>query len=335
MEAALKALQAYNIKGAVTEIAPFGLGYINDSYLVKADGHQYLLQKLNQGVFQSPETVESNLSALLDYGADLFVKHYKTNYDKYHCQSADDYWRLMDFMEDAYAPETAINLKEVERVAEGFGKFISFSSQLNPEDYRESIPKFHDLKWRLEELKSATGNDQANRLNLCKDLVEKTVNFDWIHAKMDRLISEGLPGRVCHNDTKLNNCLISKSDHEFKYIIDLDTIGPGYVLFDFGDLVRTTVSPTSENELDESKIEVRKEFLEALHHEFIAQTRSVLKKIEIDSILFGGLYMTYIMAVRFLTDYLNGDTYYKTSFENENFIRARNQLRLLELLNEL
>lgn len=335
MEAALKALQAYNIKGAVTEIAPFGLGHINDSYLVKANGHQYLLQKLNRGVFQSPETVESNLSALLDYGADLFVKHYKTNDHRYHFRHVGDYWRWMDFIEDAYAPETAVNLREVERVAEGFGKFISFSSQLNPEDYRGSIPKFHDLSWRLEELKNAVANDQVKRLTICKNLVKKVERFDWIKAKMDQLISDGIPSRVCHNDTKLNNCLISKSNHEFRHIIDLDTIGPGYVLFDFGDLVRTTVSPTSENELDESKIEVRKEFLEVLHHEFIAQTQSVLKKIEIDSLLFGGLYMTYIMAVRFLTDYLNGDTYYKTSFENENFIRARNQLRLLELLNEL
>lgn len=335
MEAALKALQAYNIKGAVAEIAPFGLGHINDSYLVKADGHQYLLQRLNQSVFQSPETVESNLSALLDHGADLFVKHYKTNDHRYHYRHADDYWRLMDFIEDAYAPETAVNLKEVEKVAEGFGRFTAFSNQLDPEDYRESIPKFHDLKWRLEELKSAIRNDQANRLNLCKDLVEKAESFDWIETKMDRLISEGLPSRVCHNDTKLNNCLIAKSDHEFRYIIDLDTIGPGYVLFDFGDLMRTTASPTAENELDEFKIQVRKEFLEVLYKGFISESKSILTKVEMDSLLFGGVYMTYIMAVRFLTDYLNGDTYYKISFENENFIRARNQLRLLELLNAL
>lgn len=335
MEAALKALQAYNIKGAVTEIAPFGLGHINDSYLVTANGHQYLLQKLNQSVFQSPETVESNLSALLNHGSDLFVKHYKTSNAMYHCQSADGYWRLMDFIDDAYAPETAINLKEVERVAQGFGKFISFSNQLNPKDYRESIPKFHDLNWRLEELKSAVENDQAKRLNLCKDLVEKTGDFDWIQAKMDELISDGLPSRVCHNDTKLNNCLVAKSNHEFRYIIDLDTIGPGYVLFDFGDLVRTTVSPTAENELDESKIEVRKEFLAVLYQGFISESKSILTKAEIDSLIFGGVYMTYIMAVRFLADYLNGDIYYKTSFENENFIRARNQLRLVELMNEL
>ncbi len=335
MEAALQALQAYNIKGAITEIAPFGLGHINDSYLVKANDHQYLLQKLNQSVFQSPEIVESNLRALLNHDSGLFVKHHKTNSGNYHYHCDDGHWRLMDFIEDAYAPETAVSLDEVEKVAEGFGKFTSFSNRLNPEDYRESIPKFHDLNWRLEELKSAVENDQAKRLNLCKNLVEKAEDFDWIQAKMDELISDGLQSRVCHNDTKLNNCLVAKSNHEFRYIIDLDTIGPGYVLYDFGDLMRTTLSATPENELDESKIDVRKEFLEVLYQGFISQSKSVLTKIEIDSLLFGGVYMTYIMAIRFLTDYLNGDAYYKISFENENFIRARNQLRLLELMSEL
>lgn len=335
MEAAHKALQAYSIKGAIAEIAPFGLGHINDSYLVKTNNQQYLLQKVNQNVFQSPEIIESNLSALLSHGSNLFVNHYKTALGHYHFQSSDGFWRLTDFIEDAYAPETAIHLQEVSKVADGFGKFTAFASQLNHQDYKESIRNFHDLSLRLRQLKSAVSNSPSNRLEESEDLLKKAKDFEWIAAKMSQLTAEGLPRKVCHNDTKLNNCLLEKSDARFQFIIDLDTIGPGYVLFDFGDLVRTIVSPTAENELNESKIQVRKEYLKVLHHRFLNESEPFLTKVEIDSLFFGGIYMTYIVGIRFLTDFLNGDTYYKTSFENENYIRARNQFRLLELLNTL
>lgn len=335
MKAALEALQAYNIKGAINEIAPFGLGHINDSYLVKTDKNDYLLQKINVAVFKNPEVLESNLTRLLQKNSNLFVKHYLTAKGQYHFQSSDGFWRLMDFVDDGYAPESAQLIDEVERVAEGFGRFTAFASGLNPNEFQETIPQFHSLKWRLQQFEESIEKDVAKRLNACEDLVKQVNSFGWISSKMNELISQGLSLRVCHNDTKLNNCLLSKSDHSFQYIIDLDTIGPGYVLFDFGDLMRTTLSPTAENELDETLIEVRGDYLDALVNGFVKESKSYLSEMEIVNLTFGGLYMTYIMAVRFLTDFLNGDVYYKTSFEDENFIRARNQLRLLELMNQL
>ena len=178
-------------------------------------------------------------------------------------------------------------------------------------------------------------NDLASRSKTAKDLIDLTNNFRWVSGKYNKLLSEGLPSRVCHNDTKLDNCLLAKSDVSFCNIIDLDTLGPGSVLFDFGDLMRTTLSPTAENELDESKISLRLDYLEALEKGFLSAGSVVLTPLENENLLFGGLYMTYIMGVRFLTDFLNGDIYYKTTFENENFIRARNQLLLLELMNKL
>ncbi|MBO3699675.1 phosphotransferase enzyme family protein [Roseivirga sp. E12] len=335
MKAALKALQAYNVKGVISGIAPFGLGHINDSYLVETVDQKLLLQKLNRSVFKSPEKIESNLQALLQAASALFTKHYKTAEGLYHTEADGSFWRLMDFIEDSYAPETANGLIEVEKVAEGFGRFTAFSNTLRPENFKEAIPQFHSLSWRLEQLGEAIEKDIAGRLESCQDLVKKANSFRWIDAKMDDLISKGLPLRVCHNDTKLNNCLLSQSDHSFRYIIDLDTLGPGYLLYDFGDLMRTTLSPTEENEHDENLIEIRKDYLDVLLIGFSKESGSVLTDIEIQSLTFGGLYMTYIMAIRFLADFLNGDTYYKTSFEEENFIRARNQLRLLELMNEL
>lgn len=335
MEAVRKALQAYNIKGAVDKIALFGSGHINDTYLIEAGKKEYLLQKLNQNVFQYPERVEKNLGALLETDSDLFVKHYQTNAKIYHHQNENGIWRLTNFVSNGYAPQTANKLHEVAEAAKGYGRFTTFADGLGLDDFTETIPKFHDLKWRLAQLDDAIKDDLAGRSKSAKDLIDTVNDFRWISGRLITLFSEGLPIRVCHNDTKLDNCLLAKSDSSFCNIIDLDTLGPGSVLFDFGDLMRTTLSPTAENELDESKIEIRSDYLEALQEEFLSTSESVLIPIEKENLLFGGLYMTYIMAVRFLTDYFNGDTYYKTAFENENFIRARNQLRLLELMNEL
>lgn len=335
MEAVRKALQAYNIKGAVDKIALFGSGHINDTYLIEAGKEEYLLQKLNQNVFQYPERIENNLRALLEKESDLFVKHYQTSANTYHHHNDNGIWRLTNFVSAGYAPQTANKLHEVAEAAKGYGRFTTFADGLDKEKFTETIPKFHNLAWRLEQLNDAIKDDLANRSKSAKNLINTTNDFRWISEKLRTLFSEGLPTRVCHNDTKLDNCLLAKLESTFCNIIDLDTLGPGSVLYDFGDLMRTTLSPTAENELDESKIEIRSDYLAALQDGFSSTCNSVLAPLEKENLLFGGIYMTYIMAVRFLTDYLNGDAYYKISFENENFVRARNQLRLLELMSGL
>lgn len=334
MKEALKALQSYNIQGAVDKIAPFGSGHINDTFLVETDRKRYLFQKLNQHVFRNPDKVEKNLKSLLIDTPSLFVKHYMTQKGNYHC-NGQGVWRLTDFIDDAYAPLTATNLNEVIEAAKGFGRFVSYADDLNAEEFEETIPEFHNLNFRLKQLDIALANGIPERLIESKELIAKVNDFRWIWTEIKTLVANGLPMRVCHNDTKLDNCLLAKTDRSFKYVIDLDTIGPGYMMFDFGDLMRTTLSPTKENELDESKIEIRQEFLTALNEGFLSSCEKILTNLEKENLLFGGLYMSYIMSVRFLTDYLAGDTYYKTSFENENFIRARNQLKLASLISEL
>ena len=335
MEAVKKALQAYNIKGAVDKIALFGSGHINDTYLVTVGNEEYLLQRLNQNVFQYPERVEENLKVLLENTSDLFVAHYQTSTNAYHHQNENGIWRLTNFVSHGYAPQTATNLHEVSEAAKGYGLFTAFTDNLSTDQFSETIPRFHDLAWRLEQLDDAIKNDLSNRAETVQDLIDAANSFRWISEKLEVLFAEGLPERVCHNDTKLNNCLLAKSDASFCNIIDLDTLGPGSVLFDFGDLMRTTLSSTPESEVDEAKIEIRPDYLHALREGFLSTSASVLTPLEKENLLFGGQYMTYIMGVRFLTDFLIGDVYYKIAFENENMIRARNQLKLLALMNEL
>ncbi|MFY0593326.1 phosphotransferase enzyme family protein [Roseivirga sp.] len=333
MEAVKKALQAFNIKGAVDQIALFGSGHINDTYRVSVGEEEYLLQRLNEKVFTNTTGIENNLALLLKENSSLFVKHFKSKEDTFHYKNEDGVWRLTTFHADDYSPQTAGNLVEVAESAKGYGAFIAFTNDFELNLFQEIIPRFHELEWRLKQFDNALRNDLANRSLEVKEFVSQVNNHRAIGAKMNSLLVDGLPTRLCHNDTKLNNSLLAKSDSTFQKIIDLDTLGPGTVLYDFGDLMRTTLSNTDENELEASKIRVRPEYYETLKENFLSTSSAVLSQLEIENLFFGGQYMTYMMAVRFLTDYINGDIYYKTSFENENLVRSQNQLTLLELIN--
>jgi hypothetical protein len=164
------------------------------------------------------------------------------------------------------------------------------------------------------------------------DLVAQVESFAWINEKMNSLWVSGLPARVCHNDTKIDNILLNKKSATFQHVIDLDTVGAGTMLYDFGDLMRTCISPTKESERDLNQIVFRNEIFETLSDGFMKSVASFITPIEKENLYFGGIYMTYIMAVRFLTDYLNGDIYYKISFVDENLVRTKNQMALLNLM---
>ncbi|OEK06690.1 phosphotransferase enzyme family protein [Roseivirga misakiensis] len=333
MKAAKEAVKAFNIKGAVDEIALFGSGHINDTYRIRVGGDEYLLQRLNENVFTNAHYIEHNLDHLLRQKSSLFVDHFKTDGGAYHYRNESGLWRLTLFLADAYSPQTADSLAEVAAAAEGFGSFTAFTDTCQVDQFHEVIPRFHDLEWRLTQLDQALKSDLFGRCNEVRDFSSKVINNRAISNKMKALKADGLPVRLCHNDTKLNNSLLAKSDASFQKVIDLDTVGPGSVLYDFGDLMRTTVSNAAENESDTSKIQFRPEFFETLKENFLKTASPVLKNLEIEHLFFGGQYMTYMMAVRFLTDYINGDIYFKTTFQKENLVRAQNQMTLLEKMN--
>lgn len=327
------ALENFQIKGAIRSIALFGGGHINDTYKVETTEEQYLLQRINTGVFKDTGIFEANLSALFTTKSDVLVEHIPTRENTWLLVDASGAWKTQLFDKDTYAPQLANDLRQVSEVAIGFGKFTALG--LSADIFRESIPDFHNLLWRLEQLDEAIENNVVGRRTEAQNLIDQANAYRWIGKKMEALKADGLPLRLCHNDTKIDNILLSRSSDRFKYVIDLDTVGPGYALYDFGDMMRTLLSPTKESEPDVSKIELREDYYISLRDGFLSECRHSLTALEIESLSFGGQYMTYIMAIRFLADYLNGDVYYKVSYGEENFIRARNQLRLLTLMDDL
>lgn len=328
-----EALQAFGIQGAIDSVAPFGSGHINDSFLVKQEGKQYLLQRLNSSIFQFPERIEKNLQLLLSTNSNLFVEHFMTESGAYHWGNNQGYWRLMAFCVDVYAPTKITTAKEVTEAGKAFGQFLALSSTLDVRQFEEVIPGFHHLQLRLAQFDEVKNRASDDRLAHAKECVRMLNEFRWVEGEFDEL-RKGLNIRVCHNDTKLDNLLFSKEHSECRFVIDLDTVGPGYALYDFGDMMRTMLSPTAENEPDESSINFHVNLLESLKGTYLAETGHFLSPEEKESLDFGGLYMTYIMGVRFLTDFLAGDRYYRVSHEKENLIRARNQFRLLALMTE-
>ena len=334
MNFALEALKAFQLKGAIIEVAPFGTGHINDTYKVKTSIGAYLLQKLNTKVFGDTIILESNLKQLLDLRSQVLAEHIPTVNGQYLAAESDGHWKLQVFIANTYAPKIAISTDTVEQVGIGFGSYTAMASGLDPKNLGEAIPNFHNLNWRLTQLREAIKNNTADRLDNAEGLLAKVKAFEWISDCFQKFIEKGLPLRVCHNDTKGENILLESNTNQFQSVVDLDTAGPGYVLYDFGDMMRTLLSPTTESELDIDKIQVNTSYLLALRKGFLQACDKSLTSLEIESLHFGGYYMTYMQAIRFLTDYLNGDIYYKIHFPEENYIRARNQFRLLELLNE-
>lgn len=327
------ALENFQIKGAIKSVALFGGGHINDTYRVETTEAQYLLQRVNTAVFKDTVVFERNLRALFASDSEVLVQHIPTQENSWLHIDTSGAWKTQHFDEDTYAPQLANDLHQVSEVAKGFGKFTAMAVNLSVDHFQEIIPDFHNLKWRLKQLDEAIEKDVARRKQKAKGLIDQANQYCWIVERMELLKDKGLPLRLCHNDTKIDNILLSSSSDKFKYVIDLDTAGPGYLLYDFGDMMRTLLSPTKESEPDITKIELREDYYQHLRKGFLSECEGVITKLEVESLAFGGLYMTYIMAVRFLTDYLNGDLYYKVAHIEENFIRARNQLRLLKLID--
>lgn len=333
MQVASEALKLFNIEGAIESVAPLGFGHINDSYAVVAGGCAYLLQRLNTNVFRQPEIVESNLASILEFAPELFPFHLKGTNGKHHQSDGQNLWRVQEFVTDSYSP-SKLGLSELREIAKGYGRYTARFAQESPGLYKESIPQFHNLHHRINQFNTALDQNAADRMKKTTDEIEAINNFKWIAERFDELVANGLPLKVCHNDAKAGNCLLSEQSGQFLKVVDLDTVGPGYVLFDLGDMLRSMLFNIPENQLELDGLRFNQERFDTIVTSFLNECGESLEPVEIDSLAFGGLYMTYIMAIRFLTDYLNGDKYYKISHPEENLIRTRNQLEILKLMSK-
>jgi len=331
-----KSIIKYWNLGEISTILPFGTGHINDTYKVETETQDYILQRVNKNVFLTKELV-ANYEVLAD-GVKKYHEENRTKItpqilktldDRYHhIDKVGAAWRLVEFIPNSVSydisPDPAISYE----AAKSVGRYQLFLNTIKPNLIQDTIPNFHDLEGRLLAFRNACDTCEKQLFKNAEREIEKSKSFAFISSNLTRLL-KNLPLRVTHNDTKLNNIIFDRTNW---LVIDLDTVMKGYVMFDFGDMVRTFTSPAMEDEKDISKTDFRIEHFEALTRGYLEALKYDLNQQEKESLLPGALYIIYEQVLRFLTDYLNGGVYYKTAYPEHNLVRARTQLKLLSYL---
>ena len=317
-----------------------GSGHINQTY--KVDGTKaYILQRINNKVFTRPELIAANLRKAADHLAKhypdyLFLSGIKAADGSEMVYDAEGYpWRLFPYIDNTITIDRVETTTEAYAAASGFAQLSHLLSGCKPSQFSPTIDRFHDLAWRFEQFETALRNTTDERKAQAQDAIDIAVYFGYLVTQYNDLIRQGgLQLRVTHNDTKINNILFDATTREVVCVIDLDTLMPGYFIYDLGDMIRTFVSPVSEEEKDLSQVVFRKAMYDALLDGYFSQMSDSLNSTERTLAPFAGMMMTYIMALRMLADFLNGNIYYHITYPEQNLVRARNQLRLLQLLEK-
>lgn len=337
---------SFCLKGVPKEITPYGNGHINDTFLlVCEDGgteHTYILQRMNHAIFKNPAALMENVANVTAYlqkiisekGGNpdretLHVVKTKSG-ENYHEDSCHNFWRVFPFIEHTFCLEKVENASDFYDCALAFGGFQRQLASYPADTLHETIPFFHHTPSRFRDFQQAVAADALGRASRVQEEIDFALAREAdTHILTDLLGKGELPLRVTHNDTKLNNILFDASTRKALCIIDLDTIMPGLSLYDFGDCIRTGASTGAEDEPDLSKLELDLSLFETFTKGFLKGCAGSLTPLEIKLLPMGAKLMTFECGIRFLADFLSGDTYFKIHRENQNLDRARTQFKLV------
>ena len=328
------------------KIDPLGKGHINDSYKVESGNKEYVLQRINHNIFKNVHELQNNIYRVTSHiraklqakGVSDVERRVLTlipTHDGalYYKDSNGDYWRVTLFIKDSKSYEE-INSDLAYRAGMAFGDFQKMLEDIPGEPLFETIPNFHNMESRLEAFRESVNANRSGRLDEVADLVKEIEDRAEEMCKAERLHREGkLPKRINHCDTKVNNVLFDADDHVLS-VVDLDTVMPGYVLSDFGDFIRTGANTGAEDDKNLENVSVNLDIFEAYAKGYLKHAASFLTDIEIDNLAFGAKLLTYMQTVRFFTDYIDGDTYYKIAYPEHNLVRTKSQFKLLQSLEE-
>jgi len=332
-----KIIKDYSGIGDFIDAKPFGSGHINDTYLVITTNDKYILQRINHNIFKNIKEQNNNIITALDHFYSKCRYENKCRFkeltlilcddgNSFHYDENGDYWRLMNYIKNSVSFDVAEESNIALEAAKAYGYFQKGLLDLNPDNFFPVIKDFHNLDMRLKTFIDVVAHNPANRNQFVLEEIKFVKNHKYISSFLKQLLKNNIiPIRVTHNDTKINNVLLDKNSKKGIAVIDLDTIMPGTVLFDFGDMVRTFTSPVEEDEIDLNKVVLRLNIFEALAKGYLSELKNHLTQNEINNLVFGGKVMTFMIGIRFLTDYLEGDIYYKTSRKNHNLDRCRTQ----------
>lgn len=340
MEFSLKEVCAqFNVE---TTIEGYGNGHINDTYLCEA-APRVILQRINTKVFKNPDEVMQNIYNVTEH-LKAKIKKAGGNPDRetlnvirtregknYYKLDDENYFRMYKFVEDSISFDIVENPIQLYHAGKAFGKFQNMLDDYPADKLFETIVDFHNTPVRVKQLETAISKNAAGRLIAVQNEINDALDYSKYATAITSEMEKGtVPLRVTHNDTKLNNVLFDQDTYEGVCVIDLDTVMPGSVLYDFGDALRFGASSGTEDETDLSKIWFDLEKFEQFAKGFLGETAGCLTEKEIELLPMSALLMTYECGIRFLADYLNGDVYFKVHKEHHNLDRARTQFKLVK-----
>jgi Ser/Thr protein kinase RdoA (MazF antagonist) len=334
------------LDGAVMKIEPFGNGHINDTYRVttkESEVPDYILQRKNHQVFKDIPGMMENIIRVTDHIRKKLVEqdvrdiekrviqHIKTNNGDYLYKDKEgNFWTVFLLIKGSHSVENIENPDHAFLAGKGFGRFQKQLKDLPGKPLNETIIDFHNIEFRYRNFRNSLTVNYQNRKELCKKEIDFVLEKEEeMHTLIKAERNGEIPSRITHNDTKINNILFDNFG-QILCVIDLDTVMPGLVHFDFGDAIRTAANTAEEDEPELDKITINLQIFEAFAKGFLEETKSFLTQKEIDLIPHSAKFMTFIMGLRFLTDYLDGDVYYKIEHSEHNIQRCRAQFKLVK-----
>lgn len=343
---------AFQFEGTLVSTERIDDGHINNTFVFgfkeeNGKEHKYLVQELNTNVFREPVALMGNISGVTHFLRSKIIKEggdpereclnvYPAKDGKdYYIDSQNRFWRCFNFINDAHSVQTVENPEIFKASAKAFGKFQCMLADYPIDTLVDTIPNFHNTASRFNDFKKAASDNLSGRKDNCKDEIEFVLAREKDCGILVDLLNKGeLPLRVTHNDTKLNNVMFDNATNEGICIVDLDTVMPGLSLYDFGDAIRFGASTAAEDEKDLDKVHFSLEYFAAYTEGYLSSAGKALTSKETEYLPFASKLMTLECGMRFLGDYINGDTYFKTEYPEHNLVRCRTQFRLVAEMEE-
>ncbi len=332
------AFRLFVTEGELVSLAPYGEGHINSTFLAETTKKKYILQKINTVVFKKPEEVMHNILLVTEFirskGAESLTV-VKNAEGEPMVKTEEGAWRVYDFIEDSLTLQRVETAEDFKNAGNAFGEFQKALSDFDASALFETIARFHDTPNRFENFKAAVANNKSGRLDTCLPEVQFVKDRADTYGEIVKGLSDGtIPLRVTHNDTKLNNILLDPVTRRGKAVIDLDTVMPGSMLYDFGDSIRFGASTAAEDEKDLSKVHFDISLFRAYVEGFCGSVKESITKRERELLPYGAYLMTMECGMRFLADYIDGDTYFATKYPEHNLVRCRTQFALAAEMQE-